>query len=344
MTEDFACDKLWGMSIDVEPIDLGPVIQLVAKSGGWKPEETRYILNPSVYISGNPDLSISNQTPNDLIKPLRAAWLTTQDKRPNDFNGLKVGVQRLTVMDDGILQTDGVITDYFTAWGLPKSTDSKDLYAEHERQVVTNRAVELNVVGKVLSNVLRRFGLRNAEAIAIYETKIPWAVCSHNVLLDKNGDLLMMVRSMAQGFNAGRVSVTEEEQMEPAQDYSPFAASYRSFHEELNLIVPPQSLRLLGVALEKGAAYPAFAFVAEANKVASNIVDQWRKARDYNENTALFAVGMTEVDRWLESEEITPDVWHKDLLAGNISPDAKLKFHATSPWRIGLIRKYIAST
>lgn len=311
------------MDIDVEPKDLGSVVQLVAKSAGWKPKETRYTLNP-IYIGGDPNPSIENRTPESLIKPLQAAWLTTREKRPTDFNGLKVAVQRLSVID-GILLTEGVITDYFTAWGLPKADDSKDLFAEHERQVVINRIDAPNVA---------------------YETDIPWAVCSHNILLDKNGRILMMVRSQSQGFNAGRVSATEEEQMEPTLDFSPFSASFRSFHEELDLIVSPQRMRLLGVALEKGAAYPAYAFVAEIDISATDpigkqkLIDSWKRARDYNENTALFAVEMTGVDQWLSVDEVTRDIWHSSFLAGNIDDNAILRFHATSPWRINLARKY----
>lgn len=309
------------MEIDVKPRDLGPVVQLVAKSDGWRPEETRYNLDP-IYIGGDPNPSVANHTQENLIEPLRAAWLTTKEKRPTDFNGLKVAVQILTVID-GKLHTHGVITDYFTAWGLPKAAASSGLFAEHERQVVINRISAPN---------------------AIYRTHLPWAVCTHNVLLDRNGDVIMMVRSQSQGFHARRVSATEEEQMEPTLDFSPFATSFRSFHEELNLIVPPQRVRLLGIALEKGAAYPAYCFVAEADEVATDIVAKWRRARDFNESTALFAVPMTKVGQWLQSDEVKSDVWHRHLLAGDVAPDAILKLHPTSPWRINLAKTYTASS
>ncbi len=304
------------MQIDVEPRDLGSVVQLVAKEGGWKPEETRYSLKP-FYIGGYGAVSEYNQTPKRLIEPLQAAWLTTREKRQNDHNGLKVAVTRLAVTD-GVLSTEAVVTDYFTAWGLPKADASKDLFAEHERQVIINRVTTPN---------------------AAYETDIPWALCTHNILLDRNGDVLMMVRSQSQGFNAGRVSVTEEEQMEPRVDYSPFAASFRSFAEELYSLALPQSIRLLGVAMEKGAAYPAYAFIAETDNKTKIVVENWREATDNKENTALLAIPMTKIDEWLKSE-ITPNIWNKYLLAGDISPDAILKLHATSPWRLELARKY----
>lgn len=308
------------MQIDVEPRDLGAVVQLVAKSDGWKAEDTRNHLTP-IYLGGNPKPPLFNITPENLKRPLQEAWLKTQTERPTDFNGLKVAVQRLAVRD-GILYTVGIVTDYFTAWGLPKADASKDLFAEHERQVVINKSSAPN---------------------ATYETDIPWAVYTHNVLLDPNGPILMMVRSQSQGFHAGRVSVTEEEQMEPTLDISPFSAAFRSYHEELNLITRPQEMRLLGVALEKGAAYPAYCFVAKTDKLAQDIEAGWRKARDCNENTALFAVEMTDVDRWLAVEKVTSDIWNTALLAGKIAPDAILKLHATSPWRLELAKRYTKS-
>lgn len=306
------------MNIDVEPRDLGKVVQLVANTAGWKQQDTKFHLDRSILITGNPDPGIINQTPDYLRGVLQAAWLATRDRRPNDHNGLKVAVRRLAVVD-GILEIDAVETDYFTAWGLPQAEESKPLFAEHEKNVVINRVKSPD---------------------ALYQTDIPWAVCSHNVLLDKNGDIIFMIRSMSQGFNQGRVSVTEEEQMETT-DPTPYFASHRSFREELGLIIPEQRILLLGVGMEKGAAYPAFGFIAETDVLAKDIVGKWKTARDYNENTALFVVSISQVDKWLANDEVASDVWHKDFLAGNIAPDAKLKLHNTSAWRLGLTQKYI---
>lgn len=309
------------MSIDGEPRDLGKVIQLVAKSNGWKKEETRFTIDRSVLITGNPDPGIVHQTPSELIQPLRAAWLATKERRPNDFNGPKVAVRRLAVID-GILETDAVRTDYFTLWGLPQADESKPLFVELEREVITNKAVLPN---------------------ALYETDKPWGLCSHNTLIDSNGDLLFMIRSMSQGFNQGRVSVTEEEQMEP-EDPSPYFASSRSFVEELSLEVPEERIFLLGVAFEKGAAYPAYGYLAETDVLAKDLPDKWRRARDYNENTALFVVPMAQVDKWVSSDEITSDIWQRNFLAGKIAPDAKLRLHNTSAWRLDLARKFTKSS
>lgn len=307
------------MSIDVEPRDLGQVVQLVAKSDGWRQEETKYMVNPFTYIGGNPKtpFDTTDTTPEELVEPFRKAWLTTKEQRPQDFNGLKVAVRRLAVID-GILETEGVITDYFTLWGLPKTKETRKIFRDHERDVVINRTSAPN---------------------AIYETDIPWGICTHNILLDRNGDILMMVRSQSQGFQTGRVSATEEEQTEP-RDFSAFFTSARSFREELNVRVSKRKIRLLGVALEKGAAYPAFSFVVETGILARDLANRWKKARDYNENTALLAVEMTEVDKWLGIEEVTSDIWHNSLLAGDIAHDVKLILHPTSAWRINLAKKY----
>lgn len=305
------------MAIDVEPKDLGPVVQLVANPKGWRQKETRYWLNP-LFITGNPDPSIDHHTQDNLIEPLKVAWLTTKEKRPTDFNGLKVAVRRLSV-SDGILYTNGVKTDYNTVWGLPQADASKDLYAEHEKQVVVNRTTAPN---------------------AIYETRIPWALCSHNILIDPNGFILMMTRSWDVGFHTGKISATQERQMDPTIDFTPFAVSERSFREELNLTIPTRNIRLLGVALEKGAAYAAYCFVAETREYAKGIADKWRHAKGSKENTALLAVEMSDIDKWLNAPQLTPEIWHPSVLAGNIALDANLEFHPTSPWRIGLAQKY----
>lgn len=309
------------MSIDVEPRDFGKVIQLVAKRDGWNEEETRFNLDRSILITGNPDPILEHQTPDDLLMPLQAAWLTTKERRPNDFNGPKVAVRSLAVKE-GYLIIHAVETDYFTLWGLPQAEQSKPLFAEHERQVIVNRAISPD---------------------ALYETNIPWGVCSHNIFLDKNGDILFMVRSMSQGFNQGRVSATQEEQMEPS-DLTPYLTSHRSFVEELGLNIPKKRISLLGIALEKGAAYPAFAFVAESDYLAKDIVGRWRNARDHNEHTALFVVPMTRISRWMGTHELSSEVWQAYLLAGNIAPDAKLRLHNTSAWRLELARKFTQSS
>ena len=128
--------------------------------------------------------------------------------------------------------------------------------------------------------------------------------------------------------------------MNPMEDPTPFTVSIRSFKEELNLTILPRSIRLLGVALEKEAAFAAYCFVAETKEKTSGIVAKWRKAKRFLENTALLAVEMTDIDNWLKADEILPGLWYPSLLAGDIASDAKLNFHPTSPWRINLAREY----
>lgn len=300
--------------IDVEPKQLGGVVQLVANTEGWRLQQTEYNLNPNLFVTGNPDAV--SQTPQNLREPLQRAWFTTREKRPTDFNGLKVAVSKLAVRE-GIFITDGYITDYFTLWGIPRA--AKEEFERHSQEVIMNRAEAPD---------------------ALYETFLPWGVCTHNVLLDENGDVLMLTRSQSQGFHAGRVSVTEEEQMDPDRDIDPFNVAYASYWEEMGIFVPPSTVKLLGVAMEIGAAYPAYCFVANAMDVAKDIVEKWRGARDHNENTALFSVPMSKVENWLQADEVTSDIWHEHLLGGNIAPDATLRLHPTSPWRLELAREY----
>lgn len=302
------------MSIDIEPRNLGAIVQLVAKSDGWKPEETRYRLTP-IYIGGDPNSPIADHTPENLKELLRAAWLTTKEKRPTDFNGLKVAVSRLAVRD-GVLITDGYITDYFTLWGIPRAAEEQ--FQKHSEEIVVNKA---------------------KAPEALYETSLPWGISTHNVLLDENGDVLMLIRAQDQGFHAGRVSLTEEEQMDPDRDFDPFNAAYTSYWEELGIFVPTSTVRLLGVAVEIGAAYPAYCFIANTNLVAASIVEKWRGAQDYRENTSIFAVPMSKIDEWLK-DQITSETWHEYHLAGNIDKNAVLSLHPTVPWRVALTKQY----
>lgn len=303
------------MAIQIETREVGGVTQLVANSEGWRIQQTEYNLNPRLFVTGNPD--VISQTPDELRESLQLAWRTTKEQRPKDFDGLKVAVSRLSVRD-GKLRTEAYATDYFTLWGIPKA--AKEQFQKHEREVVINRD----------------FSSSNAS----YETSLPWGICTHNVLLDKNGEMLLMVRSQGQGFHAGRVSATEEEQMDPDRDFDPFNAAYTSYFEELGILVPPSTVRLLGVGMEKGAAYPAYCFVANTDLIAPSIVDTWRKAPDYKENTSLFSVPIGRIDEWLQ-DKVTVETWQKYHLAGNITPDAILNLHPTVPWRIGLIKEYI---
>lgn len=102
------------MSIEIQPKEIGGAIQLVANTDGWEVQHTEYEFNPALFVTGNPD--VVSQTPAQLREPLKLAWMTTKEQRPTDFNGLKVAVSRVSVTD-GILRTEGYLTDYFTLWG-----------------------------------------------------------------------------------------------------------------------------------------------------------------------------------------------------------------------------------
>lgn len=297
------------------------VVQLVANPAGWTKAQTEYHINRGIYIGGNPEAS-QNHTPAELLNHLHSAWLTTQSQRPNDWNGLKVYVRELMVRDDGKLITRGVLTDYYTLWGLPKA--APELFREHEASVTINRA------GK------------NGEAL--YRADLPWGLCSHNMLLDSNGDVYAMIRSRNQAFNEGRLSPTQEEQEEQGEkeDSSAYATSARSFKEELHIYIPQRRIRLLGVAEEPGAAYPAYAFITETGLSPKEIKKRWKKAKDYSENTAMLLIPMSQLDQWISEESITPKLWLPNLISdtGNIQENAIIQFHATGRWRLDLARQY----
>lgn len=306
------------MAIETQSKDFGKIVQLVANTEGWSNKQTRYRINTSVYIGGNPTENLE-RVPDQLREPLQRAWLTTRDQRPTDFNGPKVAVTRLEVMD-GILITEGVRTDYFTLWGLPKA--APELFERHEAEVIINKAI--------------------IEGNALYVPNLPWGICTHNIVLDKNGDTLMMVSSASHGFHAGKGSVTEERQTEP-QELSFFVTSSSSFKKELGLTIPQGRVRLLGVAEEKGVAYPAFALVGHADMLVADLVKKWQKAEAYRQNKALIVVPMSQVDRWIGQDVIGPEVWGSHFLAGDINPDANIQLHPTSSWRMQLVQEYSRS-
>ncbi len=53
---------------------------------------------------------------------------------------------------------------------------------------------------------------------------------------------------------------------------------------------------------------------------------------------------MTQIDKWMVTDEVTSEVWQANFLAGNIAPDAKLRLHNTSAWRLDLARTFTQSS
>lgn len=304
------------MPISKEPRIFGNVTELVSNPDGWKRDHLKYKIDRSVYIGGNPHVR-KNHQPEELITPLQEAWQFTKDHRPTDFNGSKVAVQRLS-LTDGILDISGVTTDYFTLRGLPEA--AKKTFQEYQDEIVINKS--------------------NKPDDAIFETTRPAGICTHNVAVTSNGEIIMMVRSQRQGFHEGKVSVSEEEQTE-LTDNSPFATSSRSYKEELNIKVSQKNISMLGVGVEKNTAYMALAYIADSGHTAKKLAEKWYSAQDHDENTAIFAVPTETIDQWLNKEKIGSSIWHSSLLAGKIHPDASLILHDTSPWRINLVKEFL---
>lgn len=284
------------MAIQLEARDFPGVVQLIANTEGWGIQQTNYQFNPR-YVGGHPDKYL--ETPEQLREPLGRAWRITKDQRPTDTDDLKASVGRISVRG-GILRTDAHMTDYFTMWGVRQA--APELIQRHEEEVVINTD-------------------NSTDSTAVYETSFPWAIATHNVLLDKNGDILLTVRAGSQGWYGGRASLTVEEQMDPDKDFSPFNTAYRGYFEELGILVPTASVRLLGVGMEKKVSYITHCFVANTELTAIGAIDTWMQAPDHTDNTNLFSVPAGQINEWLKGE-ISPEVWGKYHLAGQINPEA----------------------
>ena|SRR3989344_6746776 len=89
--------------IEVAPRRVGKATLLVTNTAGWHLQDTRFNLDTTTIITGNPN--IVSQTPEDLRDSLERAWLLTQEQRPMDINGPKVAVSRIT-LEKGILSTE----------------------------------------------------------------------------------------------------------------------------------------------------------------------------------------------------------------------------------------------
>src|SRR5688572_9456309 len=102
------------MSIEFKAQDFPGVVQLVANTEGWGEEDIFFSYNPD-YKGGDP-----KRKGIAADDPLKKAWLTTQNQRPDDFNGPKVSLEGLAAVQNK-LKLETRATDYFTLWGIPKT-------------------------------------------------------------------------------------------------------------------------------------------------------------------------------------------------------------------------------
>lgn len=308
------------MAIEIAPRRVGGIIQLIGNSEGWRPNQVDHSFNPGKYWTGNPNPIFPSTTPEHLRAVVTAAWELSFVERPNDTNEFKCLVDSTGVRNDGRLFIATSLGDYRTVVRFAKA--NPELFQEHERNVIVNRA--------------------SKEGEALYVPTAPSAGVLHNVLTDKNGDVLMLARSRDQAFHQGAISTTSEEQMDPARDLDPFNAAFTCHWEEMGIFVPSSSLRLLGVAFEDNTTYLAISSIANTELSAAQIVPRWLSAPDRKENTALFAVPVNRLDEWKKGE-INIETWHKYHLAGDVKPDAVFFLHPSSAWRMEQAEAYMRS-
>lgn len=164
------------------------VIEIIANPHGWNRNEVIFSVDKGINLSGNPENLVNLSE--DLRGPLGNAWKRTEAERApkGDFNAPKVSLKSLGLEGNSLKANIGE-TDYFTLWGIPGA------------------APELQ----------QKFLMEMSSTQA---TEVPSGISTHNILLCEDG-LVMVVRSRSQGFSAGHVSLSFEEQVEPA-DETPF--------------------------------------------------------------------------------------------------------------------------
>lgn len=274
---------------------------------GLGPEHVRFHLDTETQLSGSPDLVYL--APPEFRSALTEAYQRTKDIREpkGDFNGPKVSLNRLLV-ENKQLVVDSSLTDYFTLWGLPGV--SPELHERYLKELNGNR-----------------------------ETMVPNGIGTHDIVITSD-DAILMVRSRAQGFHAGRISLSFEEQMDAETDPDIHSAAQRGIQEELAIEVPANKIKLLGAAAEAGLNYTNFCFVTRVDKTREELIELWKRAPDHNEASALFAVQLEDLTSW-PMEGVPEDIWKPYDSEKRIAPGTTLQFHPTVDWRINLLNQYL---
>ncbi len=291
--------------------EVGGVIEIASNPYGWPSADVRFDIQHENSLSGNPNGLLQELPPEATY--LQQAWFYAQAERgpKGDFNGEKVAIHDVRLGSDGSLVALGGLVDYFTLWGLPGAAPT------FHKQAIS----ELTTSGN---------------------TEIPIGVSTHNMLIIGSGKerkLVMVVQSRAQGFSAGRISTSFEEQMEP-EDGNSFATAAKGYEQELGVSISAEQITLLGVAVEKGAAYTSWAHIAEAVQLTeADVRRSWEKAKDKKEGVALLFVPLDAINETWISGNIPKAMWRKYDVDQIISAET-LQLHATGAWRLTLLQEH----
>lgn len=299
---------------------------LVNRPEGWSQNKVDFDLAPnSMYAithSDNPKyaklINHPSTTPENLRETLQKAHDVTAEKRFKngpDFDGLKATMRRVVAIDDRLL-VQSRLTCYGVTWGLWGNQELRNIHEQGLMEMKEHNATEL-----------------------------PFGICLAPLLLTKDKLVVAAVRAFTQGFHAGRVSLSFEEQMDPERDPDPFVTAYNGYYEEFGLIIPSRNMKLLGVEAEKSSAYTLWGIIGHTDRTGAQVIDTWQHAKDRAEATALFLIPQAEASLFGQ-EKITRAEYMPYLKGGEVptTEDRQtLMPHPSNAWRADLLRDYLSA-
>lgn len=248
----------------------------------------------------------------DILHHLENAYNWTKRNKPHAFNGLKIGLERFSILEDqegSRVSIKGFLTDYFTIEGLRK------------------------VASPLHDQALHALANNNG-------TRTPIGITTHFMLLTHEDRLVMTIRGL-KGANKGKLSITGEEQMEFSDGHLHKTAQ-GGFRDEVGIKVSLENIRLLGFAAETDYAYASWASVGRARMTEGMIAKAWKTAKDRSESEALLIAPLTVVEQLRGPQ--TAEFLTEFVRGGSLGNDKVISLHPTLPWRLGLLKDHLATT
>ena len=234
---------------------------LYANTKGWRDKDIKISISKDSKITE--DLKQARRARTKVKKQLEKAFQFTKEKRPNDFNGLKVSIQKISTNKNGNVNISARVTDYFTLWGIPGATP----------------------------DLLKK---SNREFISAKTSKIPCGLYTANIVITSDEKTIMAVISQSGGFGAGRLSFGFEEQME-IDDVSLVQTVVRGFKEEIGSNISKKNVRILGFGKSLDIAYIAAYCVVKTELTSREVLKNKEAAADKNEASTTLVVPIHEI-------------------------------------------------
>lgn len=277
---------------------------LTKNLNGWGKEDISTVITAEPKLTGDPDEVEKLDT--DIKNELKAAFETTKQKRPNDFNGEKVSVKKIKRMD-GKVKIFARKTDYFTLWGFPHA------------------APEL-------------FEKLTAEFIESKNTNMPNGLYAACMVITSDDKVIMNIISQ-QGFSGGKISFGFEEQTE-VDDLDPIETAVRGLKEEFGIDVSDEKVKVLGFGKAFNMAYTSAYCIIDTDLASNWVIEARANAVDKNEASCLLAVPFADVGRFC-SDEVSYELARSYLIDGKVDERASFVKHVANIPRWDLVKRWL---